>query len=209
MGRRRKLIPELTEGIAYAVALVVIFAALVLVIVLGHNPLITTPAMPRALGLSGPALVAVSLGLGVLLAVAVIRLTRELSAHVPRVRELGLALRPRIARSRTASLLTTAIVVGIAEELLFRGLLLPLVGVWLSSLLFGVVHQTRGHARVVWVASAAAMGLAFAGIFWLTGSILGAMLAHVVINAENARYLRDQMTDGKPRKNLGGLLSGR
>jgi membrane protease YdiL (CAAX protease family) len=50
------------------------------------------------------------------------------------------------------------------------------------------------------------MGLAFASLYKLTGSLAGPILAHVTVNAVNLRYLRDN--DPEPKaKPLGGLLS--
>ena len=46
------------------------------------------------------------------------------------------------------------------------------------------------------------------GIFALTGSLLGAVLAHGLINAINLAYLKSHDT-APPRNSLGGLLSER
>jgi membrane protease YdiL (CAAX protease family) len=80
------------------------------------------------------------------------------------------------------------------------------VGVWLSSLGFGVLHQVRGRARWAWAGWATVMGLVFATLFELSGHLAGPMLAHVTINFANLRYLRDH-DPGAPRRALGGLLS--
>jgi membrane protease YdiL (CAAX protease family) len=179
-------------------------------VVVGHNPLVTTPRIPAALGLSGSALVASSLLLGAALAVVCVAVSRAMSERLPRVRELGLALRPSLAHASNAELLVTAALVGAGEELFFRGILTPLLGVLLSSLVFGLVHQTRGRARFVWIAWATVMGVLFASIFELTGSLAGPILAHVVVNAANARYLRDEVKEPKRRpRGLGGLLDRR
>ena len=93
------------------------------------------------------------------------------------------------------------------EEIFFRGILQPLVGVWLAALAFGLVHAGRGRTRLYYAAWAALTGASFGGIFWLTGSIAGPIVAHVVINAANALYLRDLGSPPRRRRALGGLLS--
>ena len=101
-----------------------------------------------------------------------------------------------------------ALASGVGEELFFRGCLTPLVGVFLSSAAFGVLHQVRGRARWAWAGWATVMGLAFATIYELTGHLVGPILAHVTINLVNLRYLRDHDPEAKPRT-LGGLLARR
>jgi membrane protease YdiL (CAAX protease family) len=114
----------------------------------------------------------------------------------------------------TESLDGTGIVViaalsAIAEELVFRGLLMPWLGLIPQALLFGIVHaQLSGPSRWVWVAWASVVGLALGAIFALSGSLLGAMVAHGLINAINLAYLKSHDTT-PPRNSLGGLLSDR
>jgi membrane protease YdiL (CAAX protease family) len=97
----------------------------------------------------------------------------------------------------------------LAEELVFRGLLMPWLGLLPQALLFGVVHaQLSGPSRWVWVAWACVVGLALGAMFGLTGSLLGPMLSHALINGLNLVYLKSHDT-APPRNSLGGLLSDR
>jgi membrane protease YdiL (CAAX protease family) len=50
------------------------------------------------------------------------------------------SLGPPLAACRWYDLAAIAVVAGVSEELLFRGVLLPLVGKWVSSVLFGLAH---------------------------------------------------------------------
>jgi membrane protease YdiL (CAAX protease family) len=79
----------------------------------------------------------------------------------------------------------------LGEELLFRGLLTPYFGVLGSAALFGLAHQIKGRSRWVWVAWASAVGLALGAIFAATGTLVGPLLAHAIVNAANLAYLRD------------------
>lgn len=182
----------------YGLLLVV---ALGLAALRGESPFITTPSLP----LGAAALVAVSLALGAALAVLTVVATRWLVRRFMWARRLHESLRPAVKDASTGQLLGMAVMSGLGEELFFRGLLVPALGVVASSLLFGVLHQVPGRARFVWASWATLMGLAFAAIFRLTGSLAGPVLAHVAINAVNLVFLRDTAATVAPRK-LGGIL---
>ncbi|MBK7400401.1 MAG: CPBP family intramembrane metalloprotease [Myxococcales bacterium] len=141
------------------------------------------------MGLGGRPQPLMSLVGGLGLALAVIAATRALVRTTGWARELHADLRP-VARSLGESaILPVALASAIGEEVLFRGALLPALGLLGSSLLFGVVHQLRGRSRGAWIAFAALVGLALGGLFAATGSLLGPIVAHALINAVNLRFL--------------------
>jgi membrane protease YdiL (CAAX protease family) len=55
------------------------------------------------------------------------------------------------------------------------------------------------------MAWATVMGLLFGGIFAATGSLVGPIAGHALINGANLRFLRDNDPSPRPRA-LGGLL---
>ena len=55
------------------------------------------------------------------------------------------------------------------------------------------------------MAWATVMGLLFGILFAATGSLVGPIVAHAIINAANLRFLRDNDPEAVP-KPLGGLL---
>jgi membrane protease YdiL (CAAX protease family) len=169
----------------------------------GHAA-VTTDAW---LGEAGPLAAVVSLALGALVAIATVRTTRILG-RAEWARALHADLRPLTYGLGNGPIFVMALASGVGEELFFRGWLTPLVGVLLSSLVFGLLHQVRGRARWAWAGWATVMGLVFATIYELTGHLAGPVLAHVSINFANLRYLRDHDPDAKPQA-LGGLLSRR
>jgi hypothetical protein len=144
------------------------------------------------------------LGFGLLLAVG----TRAL---VPRFRwaeRLHVELRPIAQSISGPGILVLALLSSLGEELLFRGLLQPWLGLILQSALFGLLHQIRGPSRWVWVGWASAVGLALGAMFQLTGSLVGPVIAHAVVNFLNLSYLKSY--DPTPqRRALGGLLGQR
>lgn len=141
-------------------------------------------ALPRtgAIGLSA--------GLGVALAALVVASTRLLVGRVPWARRLHDELRPFTRGLGAGALVLLALLSSVAEELLFRALLEPALGLVLSSLVFGLVHQLRGESRWVWASWAAVVGLLLGFLYHLTGSLVGPLLAHAGINALNLLYLR-------------------
>ena len=143
---------------------------------------------------------------GVLLAILTIGASRVFVARFGWARSLHTDLRAPVRGAGDGTLFVLGLASGIAEELFFRGLLAPLVGVLVSSIAFGALHQLRGRTGWIWSGWAAGMGLLFGGLFLATGSLLGPILAHVAINVTNLRFLRD--TDVAPQKRrLGGLLA--
>jgi uncharacterized protein len=196
---RRAIEAGVVSGYAAAGALAAGFA-----VALGRNPI----EMPSWVGLEGAASVGWSLAMGVILAAATVLSSRVLVRRTQWARALHEALRPAVRDADGVMIACMAVASGVGEELLFRGLLVPLVGVALSSIGFGLLHQVRGPARWVWAIWAGAMGALFALVFAVTGSLAGAVLAHVAINGANLRYIRD-VEPAAPGRALGGLLGRR
>lgn len=147
-----------------------------------------------------------SIAAGLFIAAVTVRATRALVKRWSWVRALHADLRPSIRDSGDATLVVLGIASAIGEELFFRGLLAPAVGVVLSSLAFGALHQLRGRAGWVWTGWATLMGLVFGTLFLATGSLLGPLVAHAAINVTNLRFLRDTEVDPPKPRRLGGLL---
>jgi membrane protease YdiL (CAAX protease family) len=149
-----------------------------------------------------------SLALGLALGALVVFVTRRLVERFAWAQELARALRP-FARDLTGvGILMVALLSSIGEELLFRGLLQPWLGIWVQALLFGALHQLRGPSRWPWVAWASIVGLFFGAVFVATGSLLGPICAHALINGMNLNYLQNHDPE-YPRRGLGGLLGQR
>jgi membrane protease YdiL (CAAX protease family) len=131
--------------------------------------------------------------LGLTVALASIAFTRLSVRRFAWARRLHDELRP-VARELTAGqILVVAGLSSLGEEVFFRGLLAPTCGIVLAALLFGLAHlvKMRGPTRWVWTGWATAVGLLLGAVFALTGSLVGPLLAHAVINAANLTYLRD------------------
>ena len=138
--------------------------------------------------------------MGLVLAGLVIASTRLAVARLPAARRLHDDLRPVAQGLTLGHILLLAGLSSVGEELLFRGLLTPTLGVLASSVLFGLAHQVKGPSRWVWSGWAASVGIALGAIFALTGSLVGPLVAHAVVNAVNLIYLRDHGASGSDRR---------
>ena len=152
---------------------------------------------------------AYSLLIGLVLGGLVAFSTRIFVTRYTWARNLHRELRPVARDLSMAGIAALAAFSALGEELWFRGLLQPWVGLWLQAAAFGIVHaQLRGPSRWAWISWASIMGLAFGATFQLTGSLAGPIAAHALINCLNLSYLKSH--DPEPRRRaLGGLLSQR
>lgn len=108
------------------------------------------------------------------------------------------ALGPALAVSRWYDLLVVAAMAGISEEILFRGVLHPLTGLWWSNILFGLAHSiTPAYALIAGV-----IGLFLGWFYEQTGNLLAPIITHglydflafVMLARECRRKLREQPT---------------
>jgi uncharacterized protein len=180
-----------------------LFATLLAFALRGEPPFTMVAWLP----LAPPRDLLYSLALGACLGLLVAIGTRFCVPRFAWARNLHRELRPLTRGLSGYGIVGLAATSALGEELFFRGLLQPWLGLWLQALLFGVLHQLTGPSRWVWATWAALVGLAFGAIFALTGSIVGPFAAHALINGLNLSYLRSH--DTEPPHGLGGLLGSR
>jgi membrane protease YdiL (CAAX protease family) len=158
------------------------------------------------LALDEPVRIGSSLLLGIALAVVLVASTRIAVERWDWARRLHTDLRP-VARNLTVpSVVIIAVLSSIGEELFFRGFLAPLVGIIAQAVIFGAAHQVSGSSRWVWMTWASLVGLCFGAMFALTGSLVGPIVAHAIVNGYNLVFLRNHDPAPKERR-LGGLLA--
>jgi len=148
-----------------------------------------------------------SLLLGVALAVVLVASTRIAVNRWNWARRLHADLRPVAKNLTLPSIAIIAILSSLGEELFFRGFLTPFLGgIVAQAALFGLAHQVSGPSRWVWVTWASLVGLCFGAIFVLTGSLVGPIAAHAIVNGYNLMFLRNHDPAPKARR-LGGLFA--
>lgn len=82
-----------------------------------------------------------------------------------------------------------AVASGVGEELLFRGFLMNETGLWVSSLVFGIVHVPPNRNWLAWPVFAAAMGLLLGWLCLASNTLIWAMVLHAGINYLNLRLI--------------------
>jgi membrane protease YdiL (CAAX protease family) len=133
------------------------------------------------------------LGLGLLIGVG-IALLAQVGARWGPLRALEEGLAEVFVGLRLPTVVALAVSSAVAEELLFRGVLLPWVGPWTSSLLFALVHVPHRRSMWVWPVFAFGMGLALAGLTLATGDLGAAIGAHFALNLLNLHALQARST---------------
>jgi membrane protease YdiL (CAAX protease family) len=127
--------------------------------------------------------------LGLLLGLAVVALTRVATRHFTWARELHASFRDLLGQLAGREIAILAVASAIGEELLFRGALMPWLGVWLQAVVFALLHVGPGRRFLPWTVSALVLGVAFGELAQVTGNLGGPIAAHFAINFFNLRYI--------------------
>ena len=115
------------------------------------------------------------------------------------MRTLHVSFRDLLGPLTGRDMLILALASAIGEELLFRGALLPWLGLWPQGLVFALLHVGPGKRFVPWTVSALALGVAFGAIALETGNLGAPIAAHFTINFLNLRYIVRTPASALPR----------
>lgn len=132
----------------------------------------------------------VGLPMGLLLALAVHLFTRWSIRVMPLMRELAQEFKTLLGPMRKREILIVAGCSSVGEEAFFRAAMQPSAGLFVTGLVFGLMHFGPIGRFSVWTLSALAMGYALGGIYWLTGDFMGVVAAHFVVNYLNLNLIR-------------------
>lgn len=127
--------------------------------------------------------------IGVGVGLVVVGLTRLATKHFAWARALHVSFHDLLGQLGTREIVILAVASSIGEELLFRGALLPWLGVWAQAIVFALLHVGPGRRFLPWTAMAFALGLGFGWLALATGSIGAPITAHFTINFLNLRYI--------------------
>ena len=147
------------------------------------NPDLFRIGSPEAWQLLAGPVIGFAVGLGV------VGLTRIATRHLQWARDLHGSFRDLLGPLTGQEIIILALASSIGEEILFRGALLPWVGVWLQALVFALLHVGPGRRFLTWTLSALVLGIAFGWLAVWTGSLGGPIAAHFAINFLNLRYI--------------------
>jgi membrane protease YdiL (CAAX protease family) len=127
--------------------------------------------------------------IALVLAGATVAMTRVLVTRTQWAKNLHLTLRAALGEVSTGRMLFLSLLSAVSEELLFRSALQPLLGLFATSLVFGLVHVSPRETYLSWSLWAAVMGACFGLLFEASGTLLAPILAHALINYENMQYI--------------------
>ena len=96
-----------------------------------------------------------------------------------------------------ASLIYLALISAVGEELLFRGAIQPFIGIFWTSLLFGLLHIGPTKQVSSWTLWAMVAGLLFGWSYEATTTLIPAMMAHFLVNAYSMIRLRTSYLEQK------------
>lgn len=127
--------------------------------------------------------------LGLFVAALTIASTRWLTRTASWARALHQSFREVLGKLPRGAVLMLALASGLGEEAFFRLGMQPTLGWLLTSFIFGAVHVGPDRRFWVWTVWAMVMALIFGAMYEATGSLLGPVLAHVLINYVNLRHI--------------------
>ena len=128
---------------------------------------------------------AAGLGWGLALGLVVVGASRLMVARLGWARTLYRFFRETLGPLSGRQVLALALLSSIGEELFFRGAMQPAWGVWVTTLIFALLHFPSRLVLWPWTVMAGVLGLAFAYLTLWTGSVAGATLAHFLVNLLN------------------------
>jgi len=163
-----------------------------------YSPMLASAifVQPRSLLAVGPdraALLAQGLGLAVAVAasLAIVWASRWASGATGWGRALRSELGALMGGMDSPQILAVSLLSAFGEELLFRGVALATLGIWLQAGLFGAFHFPVRRALWPWTVFALAIGLGLGVLTQLSGSLWPAVLLHFCVNYFNLHDLAD------------------
>jgi membrane protease YdiL (CAAX protease family) len=132
---------------------------------------------------------AVGLGAACGIGLLVILGGRVVSRHTGWGRALHRTMSEALGPLRPATILWLALLSAFGEELLFRGVLHPRMGLWLGAALFAAFHFPYRRVLLPWTAFTFGMGLLLGLLTDLSGSLWPAILLHFMVNHINLHDL--------------------
>src|SRR5882672_12903636 len=122
------------------------------------------PDLYRLGGTPAPWQLVAGPALGLVLGLVVVAQTRFAARTFRWARELHASFRDLLGPLTAREILILALASSIGEELLFRGALLPWLGVWWQAVVFALLHVGPGKRFLPWTLSALVLGVGFGGL---------------------------------------------
>lgn len=142
------------------------------------------------------------LAAAVVLGAAVVALSRWLARHTAWGARLHAEFLAVLGGLDSRQILLLALLSAAGEEVIFRGVLQPRLGLWVATLLFGLLHVPVRRSLVPWTLFALAIGLVLGLLTEWSGSLWPAILLHFLVNYFNLHDLARPRPDARPGARL-------
>lgn len=127
--------------------------------------------------------------IGLIVGIGVVALSRMAVRRFLWAQSLHRDFHGLLAPLTSREILVLALASSIGEEILFRGALQPVIGIWLQAGVFAMLHIGPGRRFLPWTVSAFGLGVVFGYMVEWTGDIGGPMVAHFTINFLNLHFI--------------------
>ncbi len=124
----------------------------------------------------------VAVGAGALAALPLIGAGALLERRVRSLRALAREIRETFGVLRHRDVVVYSLSSAVGEELLFRGAVLPSLGLAASALLFGLAHGFFQRRYRAWSLYAAVTGVLLGALTLWTGTLVAAIVCHATVN---------------------------
>lgn len=138
---------------------------------------------------TSPPRLGASLLLGVAIGLVFVFASRLAVHRFAWARQLHRDFRGILGKLSPREILVLAVASSVGEELLFRGALLPWIGLWPQAVIFALLHIGPSARFLPWTLSSLAAGVLFGYLYLWTGDLGAPIAAHFVINYLNLRFI--------------------
>ncbi|HEX9842563.1 MAG TPA: CPBP family intramembrane glutamic endopeptidase [bacterium] len=146
---------------------------------------------PGTLRIADPVALAWGLLAAAAIGAAVVAGSRRIARRTGWGRRLHAEFHAILGRLESRQILLLSLLSGFGEEVLFRGVLQPRLGLWPASLLFAALHFPARRALLPWTAFALGIGLVLGLLTEWAGSLWPAIVLHFLINYFNLHDLAE------------------
>ena len=129
----------------------------------------------------------VSLAAGVAVGLLIAGAIRLLTRYVQAFARLEAQLTEVVGELSESEIIVIAMASAIGEEMLFRGAMQDHLGLYVSALVFGLLHT--GPGLWLWTCVAALLGLLFGAMIHFEFGLLSVTVAHALINFTSLRRM--------------------
>jgi membrane protease YdiL (CAAX protease family) len=126
---------------------------------------------------------------GLLIGLGIVFASRLAVHRFDWARALHRDLRNLLGPLPASEIVVLSLASSIGEEIFFRGAMMPVTGLFVSSAVFALLHIGPKARFLPWTVSSFVAGLMFGQLFLWSGDLTGAVVAHFTVNFLNLRYL--------------------